>query len=1206
MENIKKILEQKDTVLFIGSGISLWSGLPTWWKMIEELTVFVEKTGQSSELIKAEAQRGDLLQAASYGFDKLSDHQIGEFIRSSCRYGIAKPHEIHKKIVTLGPTCFVTTNYDNLIEESTREWLKDKFFRPPITNRHLTETAEIVHARSNNFVFKPHGDAGDSNSIILTREQYRKLLPGGERHAALETVKMLLASRPVVYLGFGLRDPDFLYLRDLLANTFKGGTRDHYAVMPDVDSDEVNYWRKNYGIHLINYDTKANENGGQDHGELLTLLDELKSTPALTPTINKDENNNEFSSKNVLSLARHAGRLARFEKITPEFSIRVQRCTNEKSTSVSNQLDTFDYRFVEYILSKNGPNKAIITGLPGAGKSYSMRRAAALLSEKLNDVCLAEEFIEKDVLIPIYVDLKLYEGNIVNLVNNSLPANLNIEKLSNTFEVKIFLDSFNEMPREYWDNASYEKDIIEFIESLKSTSVIIASRTVDGLSKFGIPNYNLESIELEYVESILKSKNINIGGRFKNEVIQVLQKPFFFHLFVSDKVTLPSSPHPHDIFKSFFINITELCNHSFNIIFGLELALAKIGYDALNNGNEAQPLSVVLHTIKLQLVAQNITKVDESDIVNWLISKDVFIPLIHNRISLFHQSITEYLAATELARRYQKSPEILDEKLVNTRWDQALFLTLSLLPKDSQKDFYKSIVNIDFELALSASKYIEFDRDKVVSQLLKEIPKRIGKYGHHNNNLEFIFERDIIVSDIHKPLLMDIINCKNSIGGVAAKHLATIKSDSIKDELCKLLIDNKDDYNFCANGIAPTLFPLIKDNDLDLIIDMINEVDIHIKTEKDLESCHGFKTAISTLLEVFDLEVVRKELIENKVNEISILKGKVLCELLMGIYTVEALELAVELLICGVTDAVVTIYFIAEFGSEYDGEKVKYDWSIFTDRHINSLIEHSKEKENECRWGLGVLRHICSNNSSVKESVRKRTEKEQGLFKSILTYLYSNDSIGIFECLDKMLTLSPEQLSKQPLYLFEGCDLKWENNESLFISCLKLGNSELSLALLNDTREYDFGKLEIGPIDFWLKTIQEYSSYEPEKWLAHLLSEFLYSNLSKESFKPFLAEFNRTDSQYRDILACYVLPSIEYITTDDFTDETKSYLLTKLNQGNFEINYHGGLLGNTSTEKFVSEFLLPLSNINEEPLSTNLRSVLKTAGSRHSKRYLFD
>jgi hypothetical protein len=101
MEKLKQILAQEDTVLFIGSGISLWSGLPSWSGLIEELAKFVESTGAKADLVRAEAQRGELLQAASYGFDKLTKQQIGDFIRVACRYGVAKPHEIHKKIVSL-------------------------------------------------------------------------------------------------------------------------------------------------------------------------------------------------------------------------------------------------------------------------------------------------------------------------------------------------------------------------------------------------------------------------------------------------------------------------------------------------------------------------------------------------------------------------------------------------------------------------------------------------------------------------------------------------------------------------------------------------------------------------------------------------------------------------------------------------------------------------------------------------------------------------------------------------------------------------------------------------------------------------------------------------------------------------------------------------------------------------------------------------
>ena len=115
MDKLREVLLQEDTVLFIGSGISLWSGLPSWGGIIEKLAHFIEQNGYNADLVRDEAQRGDLLQAASYGFDKLTKQQIGEFIRLVCNFGQSQPHEIHKKIVSLGPKCFITTNYDSLI-----------------------------------------------------------------------------------------------------------------------------------------------------------------------------------------------------------------------------------------------------------------------------------------------------------------------------------------------------------------------------------------------------------------------------------------------------------------------------------------------------------------------------------------------------------------------------------------------------------------------------------------------------------------------------------------------------------------------------------------------------------------------------------------------------------------------------------------------------------------------------------------------------------------------------------------------------------------------------------------------------------------------------------------------------------------------------------------------------------------------------------
>lgn len=120
MLSLVKHLNEPETVVFVGSGVSRWSGLPSWEGMISELIEFLEVNGKNADLVRDELKNGELLQAASYAFDQLTQQQIGEFIRQSCNYGTAKPHEIHRKIVELGPTSFVTTNYDNLLEEALR------------------------------------------------------------------------------------------------------------------------------------------------------------------------------------------------------------------------------------------------------------------------------------------------------------------------------------------------------------------------------------------------------------------------------------------------------------------------------------------------------------------------------------------------------------------------------------------------------------------------------------------------------------------------------------------------------------------------------------------------------------------------------------------------------------------------------------------------------------------------------------------------------------------------------------------------------------------------------------------------------------------------------------------------------------------------------------------------------------------------------
>ena len=333
---IRKFLDRPDAVIFVGSGISCWAGLPCWGQLIEELADFLDAKGESSALIRSELAGGDLLQSASYGFSKLTQTEVGEFVRKAVRLGSAKPAAIHKAIVELGPSCYITTNLDNLIEQALAKWQPDTFYPAPVTNGHLTEIADILCARSTHFIYKPHGDANDAASIVLTREQYRKLLPDGERHRALEALKTLIVTRPVLYLGFGLRDPDFLYLRDLLLNTFQGATREHYAIMPDIRDDEADYWRCQYGIRLIGYRTHPGAKGSRDHRELLDMLVDLGTMRCRSQEEPSDRTTSPVDAtipseaERVLALTRYASGLMRLAPSQQVIEIRVEFTRQER------------------------------------------------------------------------------------------------------------------------------------------------------------------------------------------------------------------------------------------------------------------------------------------------------------------------------------------------------------------------------------------------------------------------------------------------------------------------------------------------------------------------------------------------------------------------------------------------------------------------------------------------------------------------------------------------------------------------------------------------------------------------------------------------------------------------------------------------------------------------------------------------------------
>ncbi|SEU04017.1 SIR2-like domain-containing protein [Pseudomonas graminis] len=1191
MIKLKQILSQSDTIIFLGSGISLWSGLPTWSGMIEELAKFVEQGVGNADLVRAEAKRGDLLQAASYGFDKLTKQQIGEFVRAACRYGKARPHEIHRKIVMLGPRCFLTTNYDDLIEQSLREWQPDRFYRPPVTNRQLTETAEIVHARAVDFIFKPHGDAADSESIILTREQYRRLLPHGESQAALESVKMLLASRPVLYLGFGLRDPDFLYVRDLLANTYKGGVRDHYAIMADIQEQEVDYWRRNYGIHLIGYSTIEQPDKSRDHTPLLSLLDALLERP-------EDQKKSSFdpeSSDVLLALARHAAVLCRHPKQLPEFPIRVSPDGGRKRL-VGFNVQRFNYGLVEKLLDA-GPDRLLLIGLPGAGKTYALHRAAAELAEQLNNICLSQEFIKELVVVPIIVDLKLYRGDLFGLVNQSLPESLPLDKLMKYYKVKIFVDSFNEMPREFLENGSYEPDFLDFVARTGEASLVIGSRTTDGLSRLELPTFRLDYIEGEAVTAELARLGISFEGRFSKEMFRLIQRPFYFQYIISRSIDLAHDSHPKDFYRCLFDNVSLAFDKRFGFKLDIEQALSNAAYAALDNGAEAFQVTSLIGELSSALVKD--CKVTSLDIINWLVSESILIPYINGRIGFIHQSVTEYLAATELARRYTSDPRQLKEKLSLRRWDQGLFLTLSFLSSTQSKNFLGDVVKGDMALAINASKYIETGRDEIVSELLSALYDLRSRDGELLGRIETAIEYGLQVSEVHEDIVRKFIQFGDSLGGIAASLLTSIKGSAVVQEIIELLFLNRHDFNFCLRAVDG-LSQFVTEESVVSIASFADQIQAQINSNSNVDSEHysGFSIAISMLLQEIELPAILTLLpAVSSETAASQYRAKLLCEILGEHSTQEALAVAGDLLLNGVKYAVEPVARIASV-SDRDDDVV---FAGFTYAHAVRLQEFIASP-----WASDALKQLCRARPDIANQVKIDALSKSGLLTALLLHCVDpEDMEPVFSELARIADLSAEERRCLPLKLLEDIDIDWAGRELLFLKLLRARDINLANPILGNSFPVslkNLGDLDIGDITWWLEWMREESATKDGSWFLFRLGDLFGTHAIGQARRSFVEEFN-CGSEFRHIILDYVLERLD-VTTDEIGSEAISFLLAELSREKSERRLGSNLLGAAATESFITERLLPLSIDAQDPLRKNLSRVLERAGARHGRRYL--
>ena len=268
LDNLAEEFNQ-DTVLFIGSGVSVPAGLPSWLALVSWLRNYTSELGGNVEAAEEFLEDNDLINAASALTFELSNlgKSLADFFNDDERcniFRIAAPQEIHKLIAQLPTSSIITPNYDVLLEKTYKEAERQL---QVVHKGNGDLLSNIMRNKLKSYIYKYHGCITTPEKIVLDFKQYN-----AEKHGLsidMDCLKNLIQTKTFVFIGAGLEDPDFNHVRDYLIHVNQSSNIEFWAFMKNCER-RVIYYKQEYGINLISYSVE-----GHDHSDLLNKIQEL-------------------------------------------------------------------------------------------------------------------------------------------------------------------------------------------------------------------------------------------------------------------------------------------------------------------------------------------------------------------------------------------------------------------------------------------------------------------------------------------------------------------------------------------------------------------------------------------------------------------------------------------------------------------------------------------------------------------------------------------------------------------------------------------------------------------------------------------------------------------------------------------------------------------------------------------------------------------
>lgn len=239
IRKIKEAIENNKLVIFVGAGVSIGAGLPSWGALVEEYKKRLDLSEADKYLPES------YLKIPQYYYNKRGFKEYYDVLYRVFDKNCV-PNKIHTLIYKLSPQHIITTNYDNLLEQE-----RDRL---GLLYDVVSEDRDLPYTPNGRLIIKMHGDLEKKN-VVLKEDDY---LAYSRNFSMIETyIKALFTNHTVMFLGYSVDDYNLKLIIDKVKNVLGEHFQRGYILNSEeelVSSHEKDYFSK-LGFNIVQKDS---------------------------------------------------------------------------------------------------------------------------------------------------------------------------------------------------------------------------------------------------------------------------------------------------------------------------------------------------------------------------------------------------------------------------------------------------------------------------------------------------------------------------------------------------------------------------------------------------------------------------------------------------------------------------------------------------------------------------------------------------------------------------------------------------------------------------------------------------------------------------------------------------------------------------------------------------------------------------------------